>query len=212
MHAGTQERGFDRFAGGDRSSAAACHRPRLSARRRPEPKSRSISLGSWRSPVRWTGAKARPRRKPITSGTRAPASRTIRAASRIRGSTEGHGHEISIGPNEYTIHLTARGKTKRLIDSSHQHPTTNMMQPTTKEVVEKLIEPWKTQLDWKAEVIKLDKMRFRDGAAWWTNCTGSAWRTPTSCTRPATASYGSPMASGRIPARVAILLFWVRTS
>ena len=80
-----------------------------------------------------------------------------------KGSTEGHGHEISIGPNEYTIHLTARGKTKRLIDSSHQHPTTNMMQPTTKEAVEKLIEPWKTQLDWKAEVIKLDKMRFRDG-------------------------------------------------
>ena len=79
------------------------------------------------------------------------------------GSTEGHGHEISLGPNEYTIHLTARGKTKRLIDSSHQHPTTNMMQPTTKEAVEKLIEPWKTQLDWKAEVIKLDKMRFRDG-------------------------------------------------
>ena len=39
-----------------------------------------------------------------------------------------------------------------------------MMQPTTKEVVEKLVEPWKTQLDWKGEVIKLDKMRFRDGA------------------------------------------------
>jgi prophage tail gpP-like protein len=80
-----------------------------------------------------------------------------------KGSSEGHGHEISIGPNEYTIHITARGKTKRLIDSSHQHPTTNMMQPTTKEAVEKLVEPWKTQLDWKGEVIKLDKMRFRDG-------------------------------------------------
>jgi prophage tail gpP-like protein len=76
----------------------------------------------------------------------------------------GHGHEISIGPNEYTIHLTARGETKRLIDSAHQHPTTNMLKPTTKEVVEKLVEPWKTKVEWKAEVIKLDKMRFRDGA------------------------------------------------
>jgi prophage tail gpP-like protein len=70
----------------------------------------------------------------------------------------------SIGPNEYTIKLSARGKTKRLMDSSHQHPTTNMMQPKTKEVAEKLIEKFKVKLDWKAENIKLDKARFRDGA------------------------------------------------
>jgi len=71
---------------------------------------------------------------------------------------------VSINATEYTIKLSARGKTKRLIDSSHQHPTTNMMQPTTKEVVEKLIEPWQIQTEWKGEVIKLDKVRFRDGA------------------------------------------------
>jgi len=71
---------------------------------------------------------------------------------------------VNIGPTEYTVKLSARGKTKRLIDSSHQHPTTNMMQPTTKEVCEKLVEPWHIQLDWKGEVIKLDKVRFRDGA------------------------------------------------
>lgn len=70
----------------------------------------------------------------------------------------------NIGPDEYTIKLTARGKTKRLIDSSHQHPTTNMLKPTTKEVVEKLVEPFQVQTDWKGEVIKLDKQRFRDGA------------------------------------------------
>lgn len=71
---------------------------------------------------------------------------------------------VSIGPNEYTIKISARGKTKRLIDSSHQHPTTNMLGPTTKEVVQKLIEPWNVPLEWKGEVIKLDKVRFRDGA------------------------------------------------
>ena len=70
---------------------------------------------------------------------------------------------LTLGPNEYTIKLSARGKTKRLMDSSHQHPTTNMMQPTTKEVVEKLVEPWKIETEWKGEVIKLDKVRFRDG-------------------------------------------------
>jgi prophage tail gpP-like protein len=71
---------------------------------------------------------------------------------------------VNIGPNEYTVKLTARGKTKRLIDSSHQHPTTNMLKPTTKQVVEKLIQPFKQMLDWRGEVIKLDKVRFRDGA------------------------------------------------
>lgn len=70
---------------------------------------------------------------------------------------------LSIGPSEYTIRLTARGKTKYLIDSSHQHPTTNMMQPTTKQVVEKLCEPWQTQIEWLGTDIKLDKVRFRDG-------------------------------------------------
>jgi prophage tail gpP-like protein len=71
---------------------------------------------------------------------------------------------VNIGPNEYTIKLSARGKTKRLIDSSHQHETTNMLKPTTKEVVEKLVKPFKTQVEWKGETIKLDKVRFRDGA------------------------------------------------
>ena len=71
---------------------------------------------------------------------------------------------VTMSATEYTVKLSARGKTKRLIDSSHQHPTTNMMQPTTKEVCEKLVEPWNIQLDWKGEVIKLDKVRFRDGA------------------------------------------------
>jgi prophage tail gpP-like protein len=77
---------------------------------------------------------------------------------------EGTQASLTIGPNEYTIKISARGKTKRLIDSSHQHPTTNMMQPTTKEVVEKLVQPWNIRTEWKGEVIKLDKVRFRDGA------------------------------------------------
>jgi prophage tail gpP-like protein len=85
-------------------------------------------------------------------------------ASGGKGGKESASSSVNIGPNEYTIKLTARGKTKRLIDSSHQHPTTNMLKPTTRQVVEELIKPWKIQLDWKGEVIKLDKVRFRDGA------------------------------------------------
>jgi prophage tail gpP-like protein len=77
-----------------------------------------------------------------------------------------HGPQMTatMGPNEYTIKLSARGKTKRLIDSSHQHPTTNMLKPTTQKVIEELVKPWKTQLEWLGEVIKLDKIRLRDGS------------------------------------------------
>jgi prophage tail gpP-like protein len=82
------------------------------------------------------------------------------------GTDTEHGPQMTatMGPNEYTIKLTARGKTKRLIDSSHQHETTNMLKPTTQKVIETLIKPWKTQLEWLGEVIKLDKIRFRDGS------------------------------------------------
>ena len=90
---------------------------------------------------------------------------------------------VNIGPNEYTIKITARGKTKRLIDSSHQHPTTNMMQPTTKEVVEKLVEPFKIQVEWKAEVSSSTRCAFVTARGWWTSCTGSRPRIATSCTR-----------------------------
>lgn len=69
-----------------------------------------------------------------------------------------------LGPNSYNMRLNARGMTKSLIDSSHQHPTTNMLKPTTKEVVEKLVQPFKIKVKWLGEVIKLDKVRFRDGA------------------------------------------------
>jgi len=71
---------------------------------------------------------------------------------------------VSIGPDSYTVKITSRGKTKYLIDSSHQHPTTNMLQPTNREAVERLISPWKIKLEWMSATIKLDKVRFRDGA------------------------------------------------
>lgn len=100
----------------------------------------------------------------IRTGTGAKKGKTGTAKEEKEHKGKGGSASVNIGPNEYTIKISARGKTKRLIDSSHQHPTTNMMQPTTKEVVEKLVQPWKIQLDWKGEVIKLDKQRFRDGA------------------------------------------------
>lgn len=75
----------------------------------------------------------------------------------------GGGRSASISADEYTVKITARGKTKYLVDSSHQHPTTNLMRPTNKEAIQKLIEPWGIDLEWLATDIKLDKIRLRDG-------------------------------------------------
>lgn len=71
---------------------------------------------------------------------------------------------LDIGPNEYSVMFRCRGKTRDLIDSSHQHPTGTMLRPTNQEVVEALIAPWNIELDWQAEVLQMDKFRFRDGS------------------------------------------------
>lgn len=79
-------------------------------------------------------------------------------------SSDGNSRSVNIGPNEYTVKLQARGKLKVLIDSSHQHPTTNMLKPTDKVAVGKLLEPWGIETIWIGQVNELDKIRFRDGA------------------------------------------------
>lgn len=71
----------------------------------------------------------------------------------------------NISADEYTVTLTARGQTKFLVDSSHQHDTTNYMQPTTKQIVEDLVRPWNIEIEWLATDIKLDKVRLRDGSS-----------------------------------------------
>lgn len=70
----------------------------------------------------------------------------------------------SIGADEYTVTLTARGKTKKLIDSSHQHPTTNLKDTSTKKAIETLSKDYGIELDMKAEAIALDMLRIRDGS------------------------------------------------
>lgn len=75
------------------------------------------------------------------------------------GSLESSG----IGANGYSITLTARGKTKYLIDSSHQHPTTNMKKTNTQAALQKLLEPFDIELDWQATSVDIPIHRFLDG-------------------------------------------------
>ena len=97
--------------------------------------------------------------------TRINRSGSGRARSIGRGdSTKGDAVTSRADANSYTITVRARGKTKRLIDSSHDHETSTMLGPTTRSAVEKLVKSWKTQVEWLAPDYQLDKLRFRDGA------------------------------------------------
>jgi prophage tail gpP-like protein len=69
----------------------------------------------------------------------------------------------SISPNAYSVSLSARGRTKYLIDSSHQHKTGTMLKPTTRQVAEALTKDFQVELDWQAADVKLERVCLRDG-------------------------------------------------
>lgn len=63
----------------------------------------------------------------------------------------------------YTVTISARGKTKYLIDSSHRIPT-NAKNATDREVIQNLLRGHDIELDWQAEEIKQEIIRIRDGS------------------------------------------------
>lgn len=69
----------------------------------------------------------------------------------------------SIGANEYSVTLSARGKAKYLVDSSHQY-NKNLLKTSTRKVVDTLLEPFNIQTEWLGTDIDLDKVRLRDGS------------------------------------------------
>lgn len=71
---------------------------------------------------------------------------------------------FSTGPNEYTVRFTCRGKTKFLIDSSHQNQETTILRPTNRSVFGDLVRPWDIDVEWEADEIDLHRVRLRDGA------------------------------------------------
>lgn len=71
----------------------------------------------------------------------------------------------SIDSESYKITLTARGKTKKLIDSSHDHPTGQMRETTVKQIVDKLVESFKIKvIDDSEDSDTVERATFRDGA------------------------------------------------
>ncbi len=71
---------------------------------------------------------------------------------------------VNIGPDSYTVTLSARGKTKRAIESSHQHQEGMLVKTTDKAVLDAVLKGSNITVDWQAAIVQLDKYRMRDGA------------------------------------------------
>lgn len=69
----------------------------------------------------------------------------------------------NFGSGSYTVSFSARGRTKYLVDSSHQHKTGLMKKPKAREVAEALTEAFDVELDWQSENVQLERVTFRDG-------------------------------------------------
>lgn len=63
----------------------------------------------------------------------------------------------------YSVTLTARGRTKYLIDSSQTHPTGFFKNTSDKKVIETLVKEHNVVLQWDAEEIDEPKVTLRDG-------------------------------------------------
>jgi prophage tail gpP-like protein len=68
-----------------------------------------------------------------------------------------------ISADRYEITITARGKTRRIVDSSHVFKGGTTLGAITRPVVEQITRPFGVVLDWRAPVHDMDRSVLRDG-------------------------------------------------
>ncbi len=83
-----------------------------------------------------------------------------------RGRTpSGEGVHSYADAESYKITVECRGKTKRLIDSSQEHPTGQMSNTTVPQIFQNLIQNFNVQLNnTTSDSIQIERAVFRDGA------------------------------------------------
>lgn len=101
-------------------------------------------------------------RKGKGQDSEAKSSRRTTGANGSPGRAQS-GVSARIGPDEYKITLTARGKTKRLVDSSHDVKEGTTTGAKTQPIAQKLIKNFGVQLDWRVASHDMDKSVLRDG-------------------------------------------------
>lgn len=91
--------------------------------------------------------------------------RNLSGVDRTGKNPIGAGVHTYADAESYKITIEARGKTKRLIDSSHDHPTGQMSNTTVPQIYQTLIKNFNVQLkDTSNDSIPIERATFRDGA------------------------------------------------
>lgn len=95
--------------------------------------------------------------------------RNLGGVDRSGRQPSGAGVHAYADAESYKVVVECRGKTKRLIDSSHDHPTGHMADTQVPEIFKTLIKNFNIQLnDQSNDQIKIERAVFRDGAAVYT--------------------------------------------
>jgi len=71
--------------------------------------------------------------------------------------------KANVSERGYSITLTARGKTKYLVNCSHQHPTGNIRNSNNRNIAEEIIKDYNIELDWNAKEIDISNHVLLDG-------------------------------------------------
>lgn len=95
--------------------------------------------------------------------------RNLKGTDRKGKSPTGAGVHSYADAESYKIVIECRGKTKRLCDSSHDHPTGQMPNTTVPQIFQTLTKNFNVQInDQSNDNIQIERAVFRDGAAVYT--------------------------------------------
>lgn len=95
--------------------------------------------------------------------------RNLAGVDRKGKNPSGAGVHSYADAESYKITVEARGKTKRLVDSSHDHPTGQMPNTTVPKIFQELTKNFKVQInDTSGDSTQIERAVFRDGAAVYT--------------------------------------------
>lgn len=91
--------------------------------------------------------------------------RNLKGTDRAGKSPTGAGVHSYADADSYKITIECRGKVKRLINSSHDHPTGMMKNTTVPKIFKELTKNFNVQInDTSGDSIQLERAVFRDGA------------------------------------------------
>lgn len=95
--------------------------------------------------------------------------RNLAGVDRSGRNPSGAGVHAYADAESYKITVECRGKTKRLVDSSHDHPTGHMANTTVPDIFKTLTKNFKVQVDDQSnDKLQIERAVFRDGAAVYT--------------------------------------------